>query len=313
MLEGLPPNNAARRLLLTTTEAPARRAADAVVELFDPAATAAAAFEVEDSPLDPKPWRLEIYLGPEVDPGAVRVVLGQVLGDAALAGLTVEAIEARDWVARSLEGLTPVRAGRFLVHGGHSRALVRPNDIALEIEAALAFGTGHHGTTRGCLLALDRILKRRRPRNILDLGTGTGVLAMAAAKALKRNVAAGDLDPVAVEAAAGNAAMNGVGRFVRPVRAAGLAHPRLHASAPYDLVFANILAGPLKRMACAVAAHAAPGADLVLSGLLPRDVPGIVARYGCQGFVLRGRQDLEGWATLMLVRANRGRAAEALT
>ncbi|HEX4765500.1 MAG TPA: 50S ribosomal protein L11 methyltransferase [Lichenihabitans sp.] len=303
MLEGLPPNDAASLLRLVCDEAAARRAADAIVELLDPAESAAAAFEDEASPLRPRPWVLEIYLAPKIDASMVRELLAPVIGDDMAGRLVSETVAEQDWIAKALDGLSPVRAGRFLVHGRHGRAAVEPNDLALEIEAALAFGTGHHGTTRGCLLALDRVLKRRRPRRILDLGTGTGVLAMAAAKALKRPVRCGDLDAVAVEAAAANARLNGVAAFVRPVVAAGLGHPALRHGAPYDLIFANILARPLRGLAPSIAAHAAPGADLVLSGLLPADVAGILSAYGPQGFRLERRRDLEGWATLMLRKA----------
>ena len=304
MLEGLPPNNAATLLRLVCDEATARRAADIIVECFDPAETAAAAFEDEASLTRPKAWTLEIYLGQSVSERMVREILAEIIGPDAAGSLVTEAVAEQDWVSASLDGLAPVRAGRFLVHGRHGRGAVQPNDVALEIEAALAFGTGHHGTTRGCLLGLDRVLKRRRPRRILDLGTGTGVLAMAAAKALRRRVAAGDLDPQAVDAAIGNARLNGVATFVRPVVSAGLNHTALRRGGPYDLIFANILARPLRMLAPSVAAHAAPGADLILSGLLPADVPGLLSSYGTQGFRLDRRAELEGWATLMMRKAH---------
>ncbi len=306
MLEGLPPNDATQLLRFTSNERQARAAADIVVDVFDPAETASAAFEDEASQHDPKPWIVEIYLGAGVDEAQVRALLADIVGVDLAATIVTERIARQDWVARSLAGLAPVRAGRFLVHGGHDRTDVRSNDVALEIEAALAFGTGHHGTTRGCLLALDSVLKRRRPRRVLDLGTGTGVLAMAAAKVLHRTIACSDLDATAVTAARGNALMNGLGPWVRPVRAAGLQHPILRDLAPYDLVLANILAKPLRSLAPSVAAHAARGADLILSGLLPRDVPGILSSYAAQGFALRSRGDLEGWATLSLRKRLRG-------
>ena len=300
MLEGLPPNNAAQMLRFTCDEARARAASDIVVEVFDPAGIAAAAFEDEASVLDPKPWLVEIYFGQGIDEADIREVLGQAVGPEVASGIVTAEVAQQDWVSRSLAGLVPVRAGRFLVHGSHDRAAVKPNDLALEIEAALAFGTGHHGTTRGCLLALDAVLKRRRPRRVLDLGTGTGVLAMAAAKALKTSIACSDLDLLAVEAARSNAVDNGVGAWVKPVKAAGLQHPRLQAGAPYDLILANILAKPLRALAHSIAASAAPGADLILSGLLPRDVPGILSSYGVQGFALERKGLLEGWAALRL-------------
>lgn len=302
MLEGLPPNDAAHLLRLVCDEATARRAADTIVEIFDPAEIAASAFEDEASPERVRPWILEIYFARSLAEAEVRACLADIIGEDEAARVVLESVAEQDWVAASLAGLAPVRAGRFLVHGRHGRAAVRANDLGLEIEAALAFGTGHHGTTRGCLLALDRVLKRRRPRRVLDLGTGTGVLAMAAAKALKRPVASGDLDPVAVAAAADNARANGVVPFIRPVVSAGLRHETLRRSGPYDLIFANILAKPLRMLAPSVAAAAAPGCDLILSGLLAPDVPGILSSYGAQGFRLRRRADLDGWATLMLTR-----------
>lgn len=300
MLEGLPPNNAAHAMRLVCDEARARRAADLIVEFFDPAETAAAAFEDEASTAIPKDWTLEVFFGLVPDRGFVRRLLEPVIGPDLVATLVFETVAERDWVASALEGLHAVRAGRFLVHGAHDRALTKPNDLAMQIEAALAFGTGHHGTTRGCLLMLDSILKRRRPRRILDLGTGTGVLAMASAKALHRRIVCGDIDPVAVAAARENARLNGVAAFVRPVVAAGTRHASIRAGARYDLVFANILARPLRLLAPAVAAVAAPDATLVLSGLLPRDVPGVLSSYAAHGFALRRRLELEGWATLLL-------------
>ena len=300
MLEGLPPNDAAQLLRFSCDEVRARAAADIVMEVFDPAETAAASFEDEASRLEPRPWIVEIYFGRGVDEHAIRSLIADTVGQDLAAAITTEEIAQQDWVQRSLTGLAPVRAGRFLVHGGHDRGDVRPNDLALEIEAALAFGTGHHGTTRGCLLALDAVLKRRRPRRVADLGTGTGVLAMAAAKALKHEIFCGDLDAVAVRAARANAELNGLRPLIRPVVAAGLAHDKLRRHAPYDLVMANILAKPLRDLAPAVAAHTAPGGDLILSGLLPRDVRGILSAYGTQGFALVRRAELEGWATLTL-------------
>jgi ribosomal protein L11 methyltransferase len=302
MLEGLPPNNAAHMMSVVCPEERARAIADLIVEMFDPADAAASAFELEPQTRDwsTGEWIVEAYFGDEPDEDYVRSLVAAA-GDEEIARRVVfSRVAEKDWIAASLEGLAPVRAGRFLVHGSHDRGAVRTNDVALEIEAALAFGTGHHGTTRGCLLMLDAILKQRRPYAILDVGTGTGVLAIAAAKALRHNVICGDIDPIAVEAARANAVLNGVAPWVRPVTAPGLEHPTLRHGAPYDLIFANILARPLRALAPSIARAASRGADVVLSGLLARDVPGVLAAYGAEGFTLARRIDLEGWATLLM-------------
>ena len=302
MLEGLPPNNAAHMMSLACPEGQARNIADLIVEMFDPAEAAASAFEREPQTNDwsTGEWLVEAYFGSAPDEAYVRELVAAVAGPEAAAAVTFSRVAEQDWIASSLHGLAPVRAGRFLVHGSHDRGAVRENDIALEIEAALAFGTGHHGTTRGCLLMLDYILKRRRPFSILDVGTGTGVLAIAAAKALRQPVVAGDIDAIAVDAARSNAILNGVAPWVRPVTAPGLEHPALRNGGPYDLIFANILARPLRALAPSISRAACHGADIVLSGLLAPDVPGVLTAYGAQGFSLARRIDLEGWATLLM-------------
>jgi ribosomal protein L11 methyltransferase len=196
-----------------------------------------------------------------------------------------------------------VRAGRFVVHGAHDRAGLRANDIGIEIEAALAFGTGHHGTTCGCLLALDDLMKRRRAPNVLDIGTGTGVLAIAAAQLLRKRVAAGDIDPVAVRAARENARLNRAASFITFVRAAGVRAQVIRERGPYGLIFANILMGPLTRLAVPIRSLAAPGAHVVLSGLLPSHANAVVSIYSAQGLVLERRTVLEGWVTLVMRRS----------
>ena len=304
MLEGLPPNNAAHVMRLVCDEATARAVCDVIVETFDPAETAAAAFEQDPNAAswDAGPWTVEVWFADAPDQDLVRELVTAAAGATAAAELAFDRVSQRDWVAASLEGLAPVRAGRFLVHGGHDRARVRSNDIGLEIEAALAFGTGHHGTTRGCLLMLDSILKQRRPRRILDVGAGTGVLALAAARALRQRVAAGDIDPVAVAAARANAQLNGATPWVTPVVATGVGHPAIKSGAPYDLIFANILARPLRLLAPSLCAVASSDADIVLSGLLARDVPGVLTAYAAQGFALARKGELDGWACLLIRR-----------
>ncbi len=304
MLEGLPPNNAAFVLRLKCSEDEARTVADLVVETFDPAETAAAAFEENSTTASwaATPWVVEVYFGHAPDEDNVRALVAAAVGEELAQKVEFGRVEQKDWIATSLEGLSAVRAGRFLVHGSHDRDGVRANDIGLEIEAALAFGTGHHGTTRGCLLFIDDILKRRRPRHVIDVGCGTGVLAMAVARALRAPVAAGDIDAIAVAAARANAQLNGAGPWLRPVVAKGADHPELDRPGRYDLILANILARPLRRLAPSLARIAAPDAELVLSGLLGRDVPGVLSAYAAQGFALWRRRDIEGWATLLLRR-----------
>jgi ribosomal protein L11 methyltransferase len=302
MMEGLPPNNAAHVMRLVTDRARATRLVDVIGEIFDPAESAASAFEIEDAPEAPKPWLVEVYFADAPDEAAILDIV-RMTTDAPTASVArFETILAKDWVEASLAGLPPVRAGRFIVHGAHDRKTVKNNEIGIEIEAALAFGTGHHGTTRGCLLLLDAELKRRRPIRILDVGTGTGVLAIAAARALHQRVEAGDIDPVATETAHHNARFNQAGAYVKPVTARGLEHPVLAAGGPYDLILANILQKPLMRLAPSIARAAASSATLVLSGLLAPDVAGVVSAYRSQGFHLDRRINLEGWAALLMRR-----------
>ncbi|MBA8911820.1 ribosomal protein L11 methyltransferase [Methylorubrum thiocyanatum] len=266
-------------------------------EMFDPMETAVAAFEVEETGA----WRLEAYFSEEPDAEMIRDLIRPVVG-AQADEAAFETIDQQDWVRASLEGLKPVRAGRFLVHGSHDRDQVRANDLAIEIEAALAFGTGHHGTTLGCLRALVAELKQRRPARILDVGTGTGILGFAAAKALHTPVVAGDLDPEAVTTAHGNARLNGLGPYMRLYTAPGVRHALADRSRRFDVVFANILARPLKRLAPTLTAVVADDGVLILSGLIERDVPGVLSTYRHRGFHLARSGVIEGWATLVLRR-----------
>ena len=215
----------------------------------------------------------------------------------------VARVEDRDWVAQVRAELTPVPAGRFLVYGSHDRERVPVNRIGLEIEAAQAFGTGHHATTQGCLLALDRLVRRGLvARRVADIGGGTGVLAMAAASVWSVRAIAGDIDPLATETARENVAANGLGGRVACVTAAGFRHPRLRAGAPYDLVFANILAAPLRRLAPQMAAHHAEGGVAILSGILARQAPGVVAVYRAWGYRPETPVRIGEWVTLVLRR-----------
>ena len=220
------------------------------------------------------------------------------------AGFTVERVDDRDWVAQVRAELTPVEAGRFVVYGSHDRGRVPPSRIGLEIEAAQAFGTGHHATTQGCLLALDRLAKAGfRPRRVADVGAGTGVLAMAAARLWPLRAVAGRHRPGRGGDRAGE--RGGERRRRRGlacVTAPGLRHPRLRAGAPYDLVFANILAGPLRRMARELAGAQAPGGVAILSGILARQAAAVLATYRGWGYRPADVVAIGEWRTLVLRR-----------
>jgi len=208
-----------------------------------------------------------------------------------------------DWVAHVRRELSPVEAGRFFVHGSHDADKVPEGAEALLIEAAMAFGTGHHGTTLGCLRALERLVAAGVVRHrVADIGAGTAVLAMAAARVWPGEVVASDIDPVAVEVAEANVVANGLVGRVRCIEAAGFDHPDIAARAPFDLVFANILKGPLIALAPDMAAHVAPGGEVILSGILVEQGEDVAAVYSRSGFNLREREDIGEWATLVLAR-----------
>lgn len=278
-------------------EADARRVVDILEESVDPDDVAVAAFERADGR-----WDVTLHFAAPPDEAAIRDLVALTAGDRIAQTIAFQAVEAKDWVKASLEGLVPVHAGRFVVHGHHDRQRVPPNKQGIEIEAALAFGTGHHGTTRGCLLLLDEVLKKRAPKRVLDLGSGTGVLAIAAAKSLRRNVLATDIDPRSVVVAAENAVLNGVGNLVDPVGATGFAAPQIRRRAPFNLILANILANPLRQLAPAMARHLAPGGLAILSGLLPAHTRGVVASYRAAGIILSKRIEVDGWSSLLMRR-----------
>jgi ribosomal protein L11 methyltransferase len=290
------PASASHVAQLATDRATAQRLADFLTESLDEQEVVVAAFECGDGR-----WTAAIYFSTPPNETAIRALVALEAGAEAANAVVFERVEVKDWVKASLEGLAPVEAGRFFVHGRHDRARLRSNHIGIEIEAALAFGTGHHGTTRGCLLALDFIARqKKRPRKILDVGTGTGVLAIAAAKALRNRVLASDIDPRAVMVARENARLNSASPLVEFIHAAGLEAHDFRTGGPFDLVLANILLGPLVRLSRPMARLLAPGARIVLSGLLNNQAQTVVMAYGAQGLALERRIMLEGWTTLVL-------------
>jgi ribosomal protein L11 methyltransferase len=271
-------------------------AAAAVFSLLDKVAVALSAFETA-----PQAWHIEAYppmrlLTPEV---TARLSLTAAAAGGALVAISEKRLPERDWLAENRLAFPPLRIGRFFVYGSHYGGGVPSGTIGIAVDAAAAFGTGEHPSTRGCLMALDGLVRRRRFRRPIDIGTGTGILAIATAKMLRRPVVARDLDPGAIRIADRNIAHNGVAGLVRVRHAPGYRGRDLRRKR-YDLVFANILAGPLALLASDLARRLAPGGRAVLSGLLRRPEPIVLAPHrGCR-IVLDRRLVVDGWSTLIL-------------
>jgi len=336
---------------LETSEQAARKIAALVSDHFAGENVAVSSTDAGDGR-----WGVAIHFRVAPDQRSVRALVAASAGAEAAKALHFDRLPATEWVRESLAGLVPVDGGRFVVHGAHDRTRIPLNRLAIEIEAALAFGTGHHGSTRGCLLALDRLCKvlskrraaplpckgagqagdsiarckqKTRPSRrscarhtaafkgresksglrILDLGTGSGVLAIAAARALRRPVLATDIDANAVRAARANARVNRAGALVEVVRADGIRAPQVHARAPFDLAFGNVLLGPLLRFAFPLRRLIASGGRIVLSGLLPPQANAVIAAY--RPLALERRITLDGWTTLVFARRTRRRRAVA--
>ena len=273
----------------------AKLVVDMLTEMFFEDEAAIAGFERPDGV-----WDVTMHFAEAPDQARVRQFVIDAAGEKPAKGIVFDVVEAKDWVKATLEDLVPVQAGRFVVHGQHDRARLAPNKIGIEIEAALAFGTGHHGTTRGCLLLLDHVLKAWRPRRVLDLGTGTGVLAIAAAKALHAKILASDIDPVSVKVARENARLNGSGHLVQAIPATGFSARQFRDAGPFDLVLANILANPLRQLATPMARHLAPSALVILSGLLTPQAASVIAAYRVRGLVPVRHLRIDGWSSLLL-------------
>ncbi|TIT75543.1 MAG: 50S ribosomal protein L11 methyltransferase, partial [Mesorhizobium sp.] len=281
------------RLHFTAGKAEADRIFAALDAAFEDEGLPLAVLEVDESN---DIHEISLYADGDVD--AIEARINDILAGLALSKqVEREALPDIDWVARSLEGLKPVRAGRFFVHGAHDRGKRHSSDLAIEIEAGLAFGTGHHGTTAGCLVMLDQVVRRERPRNALDLGTGSAVLAIALAKLAHIPVLATDIDPVAVRVAAANARLNHIKALVETVTAPGFHHPIFARRAPFDLIVANILARPLMRLAPQMARHIKLGGSLVLSGILDRQRDAVISAYVGQAFRHVRTLHREGWVT----------------
>jgi ribosomal protein L11 methyltransferase len=277
-------------------EEPAQSLA-AAMERMSPEPTGVGVFEIEDgSGL----WEVGAYFL-EAPDQVMLEVLATAFGAKPFA---LSELPEVDWVAHVRRELSPVDAGRFFVFGSHDADKVPPGRVPLQIEATVAFGTGHHGTTLGCLLAFDRLLTAGwRPSKVIDVGCGTAVLAMAAAATLPDAlVIASDIDRVAVDVAEANVAINGLEGRIECLEASGLDHVRIVAAGPYDLVFANILKGPLIELAPGIAAELATGGRAILSGLLSVQADSVTAAYVAAGLCLDSRDDIGEWSTLVLQR-----------
>jgi ribosomal protein L11 methyltransferase len=263
---------------------------------LDGFAVAIAAFEIVPG----GDWRLEAYAIEPPDPDAVRAALRGAADHArvALPAYHIAPLPPVDWLAENRRDFPAQSIGRFFIHGSHHDGRVPAGRIGLLIDAATAFGSGEHATTRGCLAALDRLARRRNIRRPLDLGCGSGVLALALAKLWRRPVRAADIDPEAVRVTRANAALNRVARLVSVARSDGYHAPLVRGGRPYDLIVSNILAQPLCRFAPALRRHLARGGVAVLSGLLVAQEAQVVAAHRRQGLALVRRRRRDGWSTL---------------
>ena len=279
-------------------------AALAVAAALDDLCSAVSAFEAREPASGvPALWRIEAYPVAPVLNAALEIRLALLAAGAGgrLIQIAEERLSERDWLAENRRAFPPLRIGRFFVHGSHWRGAAPPGATTLEIDAATAFGTGEHPSTRGVLLALDSLARRRRFRRPLDIGTGSGVLAIAAAKLLHRNVLASDIDCAAARVAAHHVRRNGLRRRVRVVCAPGY-RARAVRRARYDLILANILARPLSLMAHDLSGALAPGGVAILAGLLRRQEPMVLAAHRIQPLALSKRLVIDGWSTLILRR-----------
>ncbi|SHE84023.1 ribosomal protein L11 methyltransferase [Loktanella atrilutea] len=282
--------------LTTTTGREVAEGLATALEALQPEPTGIGVFEVEDgSGL----FEVAAYFTDPPDRAGLAV-LAMVHG---VKDFNVSDVPDEDWVAKVRRDLPPVDAGRFFVYGSHDADKVPTGRVPLLIEAAMAFGTGHHGTTLGCLLAFDRMVDAGTvPQNVIDVGCGTAVLAMAAAHVSPNVVLASDIDPLAVEVATANVTANGLDGRVRCVVAAGFDAPELAAAAPFDLVFANILKGPLIALADDMARATQAGGTAILSGILNEQADDVAAVYARAGFNEVRRDSIVDWTTLTLTK-----------
>jgi ribosomal protein L11 methyltransferase len=282
------------RIFLRTGKAEAEAIFKAFERVFEDDGLAITICEMDE---EKSIFEVSVYANdePEIVEAQMREAAAQICRNVELER---EELPDVDWVSLSLEGLKPVRAGRMVVYGSHDRDQLLPADMPILIEASQAFGTGHHGTTWGCLTMIQQVLKREKPECALDLGTGSGVLAIAIAKLARIPVLATDVDPVAVRVAQENSEKNGVSAFVKTETASGFHHRAIHKSGPFGLIVANILAKPLMAMAVDMAIHLEAGGSLILSGILDSQRRQVIAAYVNAGFRHIRTLKSEGWVTI---------------
>ncbi|WP_421578047.1 50S ribosomal protein L11 methyltransferase [Shinella sp. M31] len=287
------------RLYINTTEKRADIALSLMTDAFEEEGYAIATMEIDEKN---DIWEASVYMF-RVDEDEIAERFAALLAeDFPDAEIKREELPDIDWIAKSLEGLKPVRAGRFVVHGSHDRGTARPGEIAIEIDAGQAFGTGHHGTTAGCLEVINSVMRSRRVKRVLDLGTGSGVLAIAARKLSPARVLATDIDPIATRVARENVRINGIASGIALETAPGFHSTAFGRYGPFDLIIANILARPLMRMAPQLAAQLTPGGDVILSGILASQRWKVLAAYNGAGLSHVRTIWREGWVTIHLAK-----------
>lgn len=285
------------RLYISTTEQKAEAALSLMSDAFEEEGYAIATMEIDEKN---DVWEASVYMFRPEEAEIHERFAALLAADFAGVEIQREVLPDIDWIAKSLEGLKPVRAGRFVVHGSHDRGTARAGEISIEIDAGQAFGTGHHGTTAGCLEVIFDVMRKRRVKRALDLGTGSGVLAIAARKLAPIRVLATDIDPIATRVARENVRLNGIASGIALETAPGFHSTAFGRHGPFDLIIANILARPLMRMAPQLAAQLAPNGDVILSGILASQRWKVLAAYNGAG--LRHVKTIwrEGWVTIHL-------------
>ncbi len=285
------------RLYMSASQAECTLALDLLSARFEDDGYPIATMEIDEAN---DIWEASVYISQDEHAEMLEAVTQCLTQSFNNPVIKTEILPDIDWVSHSLEGLQPVRAGRFLVHGSHDREQIRANDLSIEIDAGRAFGTGHHGTTAGCLEMIERVTRRNSCQNALDLGTGSGVLALGIAMLTQARVLATDIDPVAIDVARDNVRINRCGNRIKLQTAAGFHSDVFIKSGPFDLIVANILARPLMGMAPAISRNLTADGQLILSGILAQQRMKVLAAFNTQGLYHRETLWRDGWVTLLL-------------